>query len=223
MQLSKVQKRSPEVFYKKGCFKIFAIFTGKHLCWSPCNKVAGLKTSIVIKKRLQVFFCEYCKIFKTPISKIIYERLFLKVKLNFTKVCKLSRLYLKLIGQIFSKYLFKWLFLKVQHFETQLKRGCFFINLQSYIWRVTFLSNDFWDQPYHFCSWRWGQSIFHNFCSLLSLTQPEKQVQCDWELNLKDLFGRRATDVPGTSNHLVRRTSCNCVAMTSKGRPYLEL
>ena len=110
MQLSKVQKRSPEVFYKKGRFKIFAIFTGKHLCWSPCNKIAGLKTSIVIKKRLQVFFCEYCKIFKTPISKIIYERLFLKVKLNFSKVCKLSRVCLKLIGQIFSKYLFKWLF-----------------------------------------------------------------------------------------------------------------
>ena len=29
-----VQKQLPEVFCKKGVFKNFANFTGKHLCWS---------------------------------------------------------------------------------------------------------------------------------------------------------------------------------------------
>ena len=35
-------------------FKLFAIFTGKHLCWSLFfNKVEGLKPAILLKKRLQ--------------------------------------------------------------------------------------------------------------------------------------------------------------------------
>ena len=29
-----IEKHSPEVFYKKSGPKNFAIFTGKHLCWS---------------------------------------------------------------------------------------------------------------------------------------------------------------------------------------------
>ena len=41
-----VQKEPPEVFFKdvlnKGVLKKFANFTGKHLCWSLVNKVAGL-------------------------------------------------------------------------------------------------------------------------------------------------------------------------------------
>ena len=37
------QKQSPEVFCKKGVFKIFANFTGKHKCFgSLFNKLAGL-------------------------------------------------------------------------------------------------------------------------------------------------------------------------------------
>ena len=47
--------------------------------------------------------CEYCKNFKTPILKIICERLLLKVKLNLSKVCKSFRVWLKL-GHFFSKY-----------------------------------------------------------------------------------------------------------------------
>ena len=40
----KKQKQPPVEFYKKGVFKNFAIFTGKHLCWSLLfNKVAGLQ------------------------------------------------------------------------------------------------------------------------------------------------------------------------------------
>ena len=29
-----LQKQPPEVFYKRSCSQKFAIFTGKHLCWS---------------------------------------------------------------------------------------------------------------------------------------------------------------------------------------------
>ena len=29
------EKQPPEVFYKEDVLKNFAIFTGKHLCWSP--------------------------------------------------------------------------------------------------------------------------------------------------------------------------------------------
>ena len=29
-----LKKQPPEVFYKKSCFKNFAVFTGKHLYWS---------------------------------------------------------------------------------------------------------------------------------------------------------------------------------------------
>ena len=64
-----------------------------------------------------MFSCEYCEIFKTPVLKIICERLLSKVKLNLSKVCKSSRVWLKLI--------------KVQHFQTQLKRCRFFEDLQN--------------------------------------------------------------------------------------------
>ena len=55
------QKQPSEVFCKKDVFKNFAIFKGKHL-WldSLFNKVAGLKASNFIKKRL--FSCEYREI-----------------------------------------------------------------------------------------------------------------------------------------------------------------
>ena len=32
VQINSEQKQSPEMFYKKGVLKIFAILTGKHLC-----------------------------------------------------------------------------------------------------------------------------------------------------------------------------------------------
>ena len=52
---------------KKDVFKNFAKFTGKHLCQSLFfNKVAHLSTAVLLKKRFlaQVFFCEFCGIFK---------------------------------------------------------------------------------------------------------------------------------------------------------------
>ena len=43
----------PEVFYKEGVLKDFAKFTGKHLCQSLFfNKDAGLRSAILLKKRL---------------------------------------------------------------------------------------------------------------------------------------------------------------------------
>ena len=46
-----VQKQPPELFYKKGVLKIFAKFTGKHLC--RCfffGKMEGLSPATVLKK-----------------------------------------------------------------------------------------------------------------------------------------------------------------------------
>ena len=46
---------------KKAVLKAFAIFIGKHVCWSACNTCAYK----FIKKRLQTgVSCQYCKIFK---------------------------------------------------------------------------------------------------------------------------------------------------------------
>ena len=41
------------MFFKIGAIKNFTDFTEKHMCWSLFNKVAGLKTYNIIKKRLQ--------------------------------------------------------------------------------------------------------------------------------------------------------------------------
>ena len=47
------QKQPPEVFYKKGVFRNFAKFTGKHLCQSFFfNKVADLRPATLLKKKL---------------------------------------------------------------------------------------------------------------------------------------------------------------------------
>ena len=44
----------PEVFCKKGVLKNLAKFTGKLMCWSlVLNKVAGLRSAILSKKKLQ--------------------------------------------------------------------------------------------------------------------------------------------------------------------------
>ena len=50
----------------------FAKFTGKHLCQGLfLNKVASLRLAALLKKRetlAQMFFCEFCKIFKNTFS-----------------------------------------------------------------------------------------------------------------------------------------------------------
>ena len=42
-----------QMFFKTGFLKYFAIFIGKHLCWSLMNKVAGLMPCSFINERLQ--------------------------------------------------------------------------------------------------------------------------------------------------------------------------
>ena len=61
----------PEVFCKKGVLRNFAKFTGKHLCQSLFfNKVAGLRPSTLLKKRLwhRCFPFNFCEIFKNTFS-----------------------------------------------------------------------------------------------------------------------------------------------------------
>ena len=60
----------PEVFCKKGALGNLAKFTGKRLCQRLFfNKVAGLRPSTLLKRRLaQVFSCEFCEISKNTFS-----------------------------------------------------------------------------------------------------------------------------------------------------------
>ena len=62
----KVSGSCPEVFCKKGILKNFTKFTGKHLRQSLIfYKVSGLSLQLIKKETLvQVFFCEFCEIFK---------------------------------------------------------------------------------------------------------------------------------------------------------------
>ena len=58
-----------EVFCKRGVLKSFAKFTGKHLCQSLLflNKVAGLRTAILLKERLwhRYFPVNFAKFLRT--------------------------------------------------------------------------------------------------------------------------------------------------------------
>ena len=66
MQKSRTSR--PEVFFKKGVFRNFAKFTGKHLCQSLFfNKLASLGPATLLKKR-QLFSCEFCEISKNTFS-----------------------------------------------------------------------------------------------------------------------------------------------------------
>ena len=63
------QKQPPEVFYKKAVFKNFAIFTGKHLCWSLfLIKLQALWRGTLFKKRHQhrCFPINIAKFLRTP-------------------------------------------------------------------------------------------------------------------------------------------------------------
>ena len=59
------------MFCKKGVFRNFAKFTGKHLCQSLfLSKVAGLRSATLLKKETQarVFSCEFYEISKNTFS-----------------------------------------------------------------------------------------------------------------------------------------------------------
>ena len=64
-----LKKQYREVFREKGILKNFTKFTGKHLCWSLFfNIVAGLRPTILLKKRLQhrCFPVNFVKFSRTP-------------------------------------------------------------------------------------------------------------------------------------------------------------
>ena len=58
----------PKVFCKKGALKNFTNFTGKRLCQSLFNKVACLRPSTLLKKRLchRCFLVNFVKFLRTP-------------------------------------------------------------------------------------------------------------------------------------------------------------
>ena len=67
--LQKYRSSRLEVFCRKGVLRNFERFTGKHLCQSLLfNKVAGLRTVTLLKKRLwyRCFPVNFSKFLKTP-------------------------------------------------------------------------------------------------------------------------------------------------------------
>ena len=61
---SRLVVNSVQSSVRKVVLKNFAIFTGKHLCWSLLIKLTVLKSNFIRKVTpTQVFFCEYCEIF----------------------------------------------------------------------------------------------------------------------------------------------------------------
>ena len=77
------------MFYKETVLKNFAIFKGRHLCWSLFfNKVGGLQACNFIKKRLQhsCFPVKIAKFLKTPILKNIYKWVLLSFRKTFKKL-----------------------------------------------------------------------------------------------------------------------------------------
>ena len=74
----KQQKQPPEVFYKKGIFKNFAIFAEKHLCCILLQTFRQLPSGLQLYQKetpTQLFYSKYSKFLRTPILKNIWERL----------------------------------------------------------------------------------------------------------------------------------------------------
>ena len=92
--VSQTQKQPPDVLYEKTTLKDFAIFTGKHLCWSLflIKFGGGIQASIFIRKCFQrgVFPCEYsiAKFLRTSILKHIYQLLLLQTAKIFIELQK---------------------------------------------------------------------------------------------------------------------------------------
>ena len=66
------QKQPPEIFCKKAFLKNFAIFTGKHLCWSLfLTKLQVLRSATLLKRdsNTSVFLWIYCEILKNYFDK----------------------------------------------------------------------------------------------------------------------------------------------------------
>ena len=87
----------PQMFFKVGVLKSYAIYAGKHLCWSIFLKKFQYFMPTTLKETpAKVFSCEYCKIFKNsffhrtlPVAaSALYHyflKLLLKRPLNYSK------------------------------------------------------------------------------------------------------------------------------------------
>ena len=96
----------PDVYCKKGVLKNFAKFSGKNLLQSLfCNKVAGLRRTTLLTKRLwhRCFLVSFAKFLKTPFAEHLRWLL-----LNKVKVQSLKRLFFKFLLHV-SFYLFEFI------------------------------------------------------------------------------------------------------------------
>ena len=100
-KILKKKRQPPEVFCKKAALKNFPIFTGKGLCWSLCLiKLQNFRHATLLKETSAQKFCvNIAKFLKTPILKIICERLLLPLEVfckDFVYISyeNASRLYL---------------------------------------------------------------------------------------------------------------------------------
>ena len=78
------------MYFRIGVLKNFAMFTGKHLCWSLFfNKYAGLKACNFIKKRLQhrFFPVKFPKFLRTPFFTEHVRWLLLKISHELSLYC----------------------------------------------------------------------------------------------------------------------------------------
>ena len=81
IHVGKRLSRSSQIFFMTGLLKNFAIFTGKHLYWSLfLIKLEDWRLVFLLKETpTQVFFYEYCKIFK---DSFFMEHLFIILSRN---------------------------------------------------------------------------------------------------------------------------------------------
>ena len=85
-----IRSSRPEVFCKKGVFRNFAKFTGKHLFQSFFfNKVAGLRLATLLKKRLwhRCFSVNFAEFLRTPFLTEHLRWLLLNNPIHFIAYC----------------------------------------------------------------------------------------------------------------------------------------
>ena len=111
---SRLVVNSVQSSVRKVVLKNFAIFTGKHLCWSLLIKLTVLKSNFIRKVTpTQVFFCEYCKNFQntffehlqTTASDVNYLRFLQKQLKAVNRLLFLQ----KVLSKIFDRILYTFL------------------------------------------------------------------------------------------------------------------
>ena len=109
------------LFQKRYSFKKFAVFIGKHLCWSLFfNIIAVLKVCNLIKKQLQhrCFPVNITKFSRTPILKNMCQRLLLKGPLHLAKfaIANVGQVLVQVLVQVHVQVLTQYL-VQVFHFS----------------------------------------------------------------------------------------------------------